>query len=309
MTDLHNEFTAFHDRIALTSDRKAALLTARDAIRERIRNYFNKTLKIKAPMFRGQGSYAMDTAVNPIAGEYGIDDGVYLQHLDNRNINDWPTAATVHQWLIKAINGHTNEKPMDKRTFVRVRSPDQYHINLPMYGELNGKYRMFVKGDANRPLCDPLALTYWFNAIVKLYGEQLRRLVRYLKAWVDFQSGRRGKMPRGLILTVLAANHFQRHEKDDIALANTFQAISNAASTIFFVLNPVDINEVLTDRLTNAQKTRFQVAIKAAADNANQAIAQEDERKASNLWRKQLGDRFPLVNNRNLTIARFRQQR
>jgi hypothetical protein len=46
MADLHNEFIVFHDRIALTSGRKAVLRTARDAIRERIRNCFFETLKI-----------------------------------------------------------------------------------------------------------------------------------------------------------------------------------------------------------------------------------------------------------------------
>lgn len=308
MADLHNEFTAFYDRIALTSGRKAALRTSRDAIRERIRHYFHEILKIKVPKFRGQGSYAMGTTVNPIGGEYGIDDGVCLQHLDNQDASDWPAAATVQQWLMKATDGHTAEKPMDKRTCVRVRYAGRYHVDLPSYGELNGQYRLAVKGEAKWPHSDPLALTHWFIALEKLYGEQLRRIVRYLKAWADFQSGRRGKMPSGLILTVLAANHFQRHEKDDIALARTFQAISNAASTIFFVLNPVDINEVLTERLTDAQKTRFRVAIKAAADNANQAIAQEDEHKASNLWRKQLGNRFPLVDKRKPKIAGFRRQ-
>jgi hypothetical protein len=295
MADLHNEIAAFHDRIALTSYRKKVLQAARDAIRERIRNYFSETLKIKAPKFRSQGSYAMGTTINPIGGTYDIDDGVYIQHLNNRDDSQWPAATTVHQWLMKAADGHTSEKPMDKRTCVRVRHACRYHVDLPSYGELNGQYHLAVNGEAKWPHSDPLALTRWFSAMAKLYGEQLRRVVRYLKSWADFQSGRRGKMPSGLILTVLATNHFQRHEKDDIALARTFQAISNSVSTIFFVLNPVDINEALTERLTVAQRKRFQVAIKAAADNANQAIVQEDEPTASNLWREQLGNRFPLV--------------
>jgi hypothetical protein len=295
MADLQDEFTRFHDRIALTSGKKAVLRTARDAIRERIRNYFRETLKITVPKFRGQGSYAMGTTVNPIGGEYDIDDGVYFQHMDNQDDSDWPAAATVHQWLMKATDEHTSEKPMDKRTCVRIRYAGQYHVDLPSYGELNGQYLLAVKGEARWPHSDPIALTYWFKAMVKLHGEQLRRLVRYLKAWADFQSGRRGKMPSGLILTVLAANHFQRHEKDDIALTHTFQAILSAVSTIFFVLNPVDINEALTERLTDAQKTRFRVAIKAAAEDTSLAITQEDPHSASKLWRKQLGDRFPLV--------------
>lgn len=295
MADLHNEFNSFHDRIALTASKKAGLRTARDAIRERIRKYFKEKLKFRIPVFRGQGSYAMGTTVNPIGGEYDIDDGVYLQHLDSQDDSDWPTAATVHQWLVKATDGHTSEKPMDKQTCVRVRYAGQYHVDLPSYGELNGQYLLAVKGESKWPYSDPLALTNWFVDKVKLHGDQLRRLVRYIKAWADFQSARRGKMPSGLILTVLATNHFQGHEKDDVSFSETLQAISNAVNAFFYVLNPVDTGEELTARLTDVQKTRFQEAVKAAAEAANNAVSHEDDHVASKQWRKQLGDRFPLV--------------
>ena len=267
MADLRKEFGKFHDRVALTSGKKAILRTARNAIRERIRKYFRDTLKILVPKFHGQGSYNMGTTVNPISGEYDIDDGVYLQHLDSQDDSDWPAAATVHQWLVKATDGHTSEKPMDKRTCVRVRYAGQYHVDLPSYGVLNGQYLLSVKGKSKWHHSDPLALTDWFIDKVKSNGEQLRRIVRYLKAWADFQSNRQGTMPSGLILTVLAANYFQSHEKDDVALAKTLQAILNAVDTIFFILNPVDYKEELTSRLTDVQKTRFQEAVKAAALN------------------------------------------
>lgn len=295
MADLHIEMNTFHDRIALSPGTKAVLRTVRDAIREHIRKYFHETLNISVPKFRGQGAYAMDTMVNPIGSEYDIDDGVYLQHLDNRDDSGWPAAATIHQWLMQAAGNHTREKPTDKRTCVRVRYASLYHVDLPAYAELNGQFRLADKGDARWPHSDPMTLTYWFNATVKFHGEQLRRLVRYLKAWADFQAGRWGAMPGGLILTVLAANHFEGHARDDIALANTFEAISHAVNTVFYVLNPVDIGEVLSERLADAQKIRFQNAVKAAADDAHQANAQKDAHRASKQWRKLLGDRFPLA--------------
>jgi len=295
MADLSKEFKTFHDKIALTLPKKAALRTGRDAIREKVRRYFRDTLKLPVPKFRGQGSYAMGTTVNPIGGEYDIDDGVYFQHLDTQDDSSWPAATTVHQWLVNASEGHTSEKPMDKRTCVRIRYAGQYHVDLPSYGELVGKYLLAVKGETRWPYSDPLALTNWFRNQVNLHGEQLRRIVRHLKAWANFQSNRRGKMPSGLILTVLSGNHFQSHEKDDVALANTFQAISKAVSTFLYVLNPVDVSEELTARLTDAQKTRFQDAVKAAAEDAEKAVSLEDGHQASKFWRKQLGDRFPLV--------------
>ena len=295
MADLNNEFKTFHSKVALTSGKKESLRKARDAIRDRIRKYFREKLKVALPNFLGQGSYAMGTIVNPLDGEFDIDDGIYLQHTDENDSSKWPTPETVHSWLINATDGHTKEKPIDKRTCVRVCYAGQYHVDIPSYANLNGEYMLAEKGKKGWHRSDPLALTVWFREHVKMHGEQLPRVVRYLKAWTDFQSGRRGKMPSGLILTVLAAYHFHADERDGLSLVNTVQAIANAVYPIFCVYNPVDIEEELTARLTDEQKTRFQKAISDLASDAVLAIKTDDREEASKLWRRQLGDRFPAV--------------
>ena len=298
---MHSEFNTFHDRIKLTSSKKESLRKARNALRDKIRKHFRDTLKLKIPKFQGQGSYAMGTTVNPIQGEFDIDDGVYLQHLVTSDKSQWPAPATVHQWLVNATDGHTAEKPIDKLTCVRVRYAGQYHVDLPAYGELNGGYLLAEKGDKGWHRSDPLALTNWLRGRVNNHGEQLRRLVRYLKAWADFQSSRLGVMPSGLILTVLMTNHFCDDDRDDTAFANTIGAMSNAVRYAFHVYNPVDSGEELTARLTAAQKTRFQEAISDAADAAAEAIDADDRHEASKTWRKQFRDRFPVVEKENNT--------
>jgi hypothetical protein len=76
----------------------------------------------------------MGTVINPLDGEYDLDDGVYLQHLDENHHSGWPTSETVHRgWIVEATDGYTKEKPIDKRTCVRVRYACQYHIDLPSY--------------------------------------------------------------------------------------------------------------------------------------------------------------------------------
>ena len=295
MADLQAEFKTFHERIALTSGKKVLLRTARNALRDRIRRHFRDVLKLNIPKFHGQGSYAMGTIVNPLNGEFDIDDGVYLQHLDTGDKSNWPTPETVHRWLVQATDGHTDQKPIDKRTCVRVRYAGQYHVDLPAYGELNGVYLLAEKGEKGWHLSDPLALTDWFKGRVKVHGEQLCRIVRYLKAWADFQSSRQGKMSNGLILTVLAVDHFYEDTRDDICLANTLRTMADSVSAVFSVYNPVDASEELTSRLTDQQKNRFQDAIADAADAAAEAINIDDRYEASNIWRKELGDRFPAV--------------
>jgi hypothetical protein len=299
MADMQTEFKTFQDQIALVSGKKASLRTARNALRERIRKHFRDVLKLNIPKFHGQGSYSMGTMVNPLNGEFDIDDGVYLQHLDTIDKSDWPTPETVHRWLVQATDGHTGQKPIDKHTCVRVPYAGQYHVDLPAYGELNGDYLLAEKGEKGWHRSDPLALTGWFKGRVKEQGEQIYRIVRYLKAWADFQSSRRGKMPNGLILTVLASDHFRADTRDDICFANTLRAIADVVGVVFCVYNPVDATEELTLRLTDQQKNRFQEAVADAADAAAEAIKIDDRYQASNIWRKQFGDRFPAVEKKN----------
>jgi len=295
MADLLHAFGTFHARIALTSGNRAVIRMAREAIRERIRRYFRDTVKVEIPKFRSQGGYAMGTLVNPINGEYDIDDGVYLQHLDIRSDTSWPAADIVHQWLIDASNGYGRGKAVHRRACVRIRFCGLYHVDLPVYGQRNGRLRLAVKGEPHWPHSDPSRLTKWFGSHVDLHGERLRRIVRYLKAWADFQSMRRGRLPGGLTLTVLAARHFQNQDGDDLALANTFKAISKAVSPVFYVPNPVNINEDLTARLTPAQISRFKDAVNAAAVETIKATTTGDSLRSSIIWQKILGDRFPII--------------
>lgn len=299
MADLNNEFKIFCDRIALTSSKKDSLRKARNALRDKIRNHFRETLKNKIPKFQGQGSYAMGTMINPLNCEFDIDDGVYLQHLHTSDKSGWPSPETVHGWLVAATDGHTDQKPIDKQNCVRVRYAGQYHVDLPAYGELNGDYLLAVKGEKGWHRSDPLALTDWFKNSVKNRGEQLRDMVLFLKTWADFQSTRLGKMPSGLILTVLSVNYFYKDARDDISFAETIRAIANGVSGVFSVYNPVDPSEDLTSRLIEQQKTRFQDAISNAADAAAEAIQTDDRSESSKIWRKQFGDRFPTVEKEN----------
>jgi len=97
----------------------------------------------------------------------------------------------------------------------------------------------------------------------------------------------------------LASDHFRADTRDDICFANTLRAIADAVCVVFCVYNPVDAAEELTSRLTDQQKNRFQEAVADTADAAAEAIKIDDRHEASNIWRKQFGDRFPAVEKEN----------
>lgn len=134
MADCNDLFQKFHEKVAVSGGQKAQLRTSRNATRDRIRKYFNETLEVTPPKFHGQGSYSMNTLVNPIDDRYDIDDGVYLQHL-GEDRSTWPTAATVHGWLVNATKDSTDVPPQDRARCVRViyKAKPPYNIDLPTY--------------------------------------------------------------------------------------------------------------------------------------------------------------------------------
>ncbi len=290
MADCHDLFREFYEKIKLTSSKKTSLRKSREGIRNRIRTYFKESKKENAPKFIGQGSYYMASTVNPLDGEYDIDDGVYLQNLPEDK-RQWPAAETVHSWIKEAVEEHTSTPPEDRATCVRVIYAGEYHVDLPIYGINEGKAYLAVKGDKQWVASEPIKLGEWFRSKVKKDGEQLRDIVLYLKAWADKKPN---KMPNGLILTVLAEKNYHADERDDAAFSKTAEAIHAAIKDIFSVKNPVDESEELTNRLSRVQKTSFKEALKVMVENSKEALNEADKKKASKIWQKEFGDRFLL---------------
>lgn len=294
MSDCQKQFIEFHGKIELNDSNETKLQRGRDAIRDLIKDHFKNNERTPVPSFCSQGSFAMRTTINPLDGEFDLDDGVYLEHLDKKSNADWPTTDTVHRWICDAVDGHTEQPPVDKRTCVRVVYAGQYHIDLPIYAELNGDNLHAEKGARGWHKSDPIEITKWFQKAIKEHGEQLRRFVRYFKAWADFNS-KDGKLPSSLILTVLAVQNFRAHDRDDLCFANTVEAIRNSVSGVFYVLNPTDGAEELTSRLDADQKKRFQTIITSLASEGNKATQEDSRSKATKIWQKQFGSRFPIA--------------
>lgn len=292
MANCHRCFQVYHGKIALTPTKRGNLKIFRDALRDRIRMHFKETRKEKVPTFWGQGSYAMRTTVNPLSGEYDVDDGVYLHNLD-ADKGKWPSPEVVHKWIVGAVEGQTNDT-IDKRTCVRVRYAGQYHVDLPIYGEYREAYYLAEKGEVGWHESDPKKLTEWFKEEIHAKGDQLRRLVRYLKAWTDFQSANNGEMPSGIFLTVLAAEEFSGDDRDDISFSRTIRNIHcRVQAGQVNVWNPVDKSEDLEARLADGQRTAFRECIAALRDSADRSLQEESRKAACNTWREQFGPRFP----------------
>ena len=184
--NIQKAFNQFNDTITLSASKKENLRRGRDGLRTRIKSKFDEKERLQ-PKFYMQGSFAMKTTINTIDNkEYDVDDGVYIQGYSDKEMSEWPSVQTVHNWVKDAVQGYTSTEPIDKNTCIRVVFVDNYHIDLPIYINKNEVIYLAHK-EKGWMISDPKEFTDWFIDKVKSYGEQVRSVVKYLKAWKDYK--------------------------------------------------------------------------------------------------------------------------
>ena len=293
MANLHSLFNMFNSEITISASKRESLKTSRDALRDDIKEWFSDHGKTQ-PTFHGQGSYAMKTLINPINGnEYDIDDGIYIEGYEDASPVEWPVPATVHSRRKDAVEDRTYAGATEKDTCVRVSYSKGSHIDLPAYIVQDGAY--LAHKSKGWFISDPKAFTEWFVGKVKnerTYGEQLRRIVKYLKAWRDFT----GNPLKGIEITILTANAFQKYEgRDDKCLKETVKRIISNIEYNFHCYKPVEPYEDLFDDASETRKNNIISGLKGLVNKIEKAIDEEDEKKASTILRDDVfGNRFPL---------------
>jgi hypothetical protein len=288
MSNLHQAFLDFNDYIRLNSSRKESLRTSRNAVRDRIRRFFaGKGLDI-TPRFHGQGSFMMNTIIEPLSKEFDIDDGVYFFSNNDPNYS----VQTFHNWIVAAVTGHTNENPVDKNTCVRLIYKANYHIDLPIYHIKSNDVPRLAHKEKGWIESDPREFISWFSSKCK-DNSQLRRIVRYLKAWSDFK---KGELPSGLVMSILVAENYRSHERDDVALQLTLAAIQETLGQDFKCLRPTTpTNEDLLAPLSEARKEYFLSSLNSFVKAASYSISDAvNHKNACKRWQVYFGeDRFP----------------
>lgn len=306
MANCADLFLKFDQSISLSPTEKRFLRKARTAITNKIVNKFNIKAQIPSVSFKVQGSFTMNTIIRPIDGEFDIDIGVYFDFQDNDRDN-WPTPQTVSGWLHEAVMKHTTTEAENRTSCVRViykpiNSENEYgyHVDLPIYGTYrnfwDNQFTVIGMNDKRNwnEKSAPSAFTGWFNGkCLKNTSDkkQLIRIVRYLKAWKDFQQGEI-KMPNGMILTVLAAKNFEPKETDDEALYKILEEVHFLLWWDFSIIKPVQPENNLVATFSVRRKEYFMSKLKEFRDDAKKALQVESKQVATKLWQKHLGQRF-----------------
>jgi hypothetical protein len=128
---------------------------------------------------------------------------------------------------MEAAENHTEQQPKDKDPCVRVHFKDGYHVDLVIYYKKEFEHPHLAHKRDGWIVSDPKEFMDWFNRQADPDG-QLKRIVRYFKAWRDHL---RGDMPSGLILTILATTNITFDDRDDIAFLETMKRIHNSLNS------------------------------------------------------------------------------
>lgn len=283
MADCHKVFGAFHDAIRLTNSQRRTLRASRNGLRTKVRAKFKKKgYDIK---FHQQGSFAMHTIIASRDSEdiYDIDDGTYILQDDRPQ----ESPATLHRWLMEAAKDHTTLDPSDKGPCVRVFFRAGYHVDLVLYHKRNGDHPKLAHKLGWRD-SDPKEFMDWFDEHA-VAEPQLRRLVKYFKAWGD---NLRGDMPSGLVMTILATNNLHAAGRDDVAFLETMRQMRAALGAGFSCFRPTFPHEDLLGSYSESRRDYFLERLDAFIAAGDLAVSEPTRREACKRWRKHFGDRF-----------------
>lgn len=288
MANTHNHFLKFEQNISLTKARKDKLIASRQALQKRLVEYFKTKTKVPIPKFYIQGSYKMNTMVVKKDGSYDVDLGVYFL------TKPLVKPLTLQKHVADAVRDQTVSGIEHKEKCIRVIYKTDFDIDLPVYYKTPYDKHPFLATKSKWQESDPKELCDWFEKQRKDKdnGGQLLRLVKYFKSWANQRSR---KMPSGIAFTVWVANHYKFNQRDDIAFYETAKAIKSSFIWETVSKNPATPGDDFLSKLDTAQKSNFKEAFIELIKQAEQALQQDNQIKALNIWKQQFGDRFPTI--------------
>jgi hypothetical protein len=161
---------------------------------------------------------------------------------------------------------------------------------IPVHGVLRATRDNGWRPDDPRPLYD------WWRGAVEAHGEQLRRVVRYIKAARDHQTWPDDAAPKSLLLTVAVVSHFERHDRrDDLAAAAVCRRIADHLRRRDPVENPIRAGQDLASSL-DEEGTRHHACawLESLADGLDYGTLRASEpAKAIEAVRPEFGRRLP----------------
>ena len=297
MANCNSLFSIYIEEISISRYKIEKMQKSKEALRKRIKKYFDENHPNYLPKFFIQGSYKMKNGIRTHEDICDLDDGIYFFRQPDVN------STTLQSWVRKAVEGFTGSLPEHRKKCIRSTFVNDYEIDHPVYYKIEGQeYKLAVKNN-DWENSDPKAMIDWFNGKKDKNG-QLVRITKYLKSWCD---NKKNRMPNGLCMTILASNVKERivySDRDDITLTDTLKEIKKLLDLKFSCIVPVTPKDDLFEDYDSVRKNNFLSSLKEFIDDANSALKEHNELKASKLWRRHLGDKFPFGEDKEETTVR-----
>jgi hypothetical protein len=269
-----------------------------------------------------------------------IDDGCYLPLSFVSQTTRPSVAATVffnaaEEALVPMVKDRKWRLITDKATCIRIEISNYAHVDIPLYAIPDREFITLAKAavedygylnfqEAARKAerdawialprnsvllahrecdwmeSDPRPVKDWFLAEVNAKGEQLRRVVRYLKAYRDWTWPNGG--PTSILLMAAAAPVFERRDRrDDVALLDVITELP--AKLRGGVNNPIDKSESLTERLGDQRVEEAAKQFEAFEKVLRGALNAGNEEQACSWMMGEFGPRFPDLPSRVKVVS------
>lgn len=289
---------------------------------------------------QGSWAYKTLNAPAQYPQQVDIDDGCYLPLSFVSQKTRPSVAASVffaaaEEALAPLVKEQRWKLITDKPTCIRIEIAPYAHIDVPLYAIPDDEFLTLAKAavqnygyfnlqeavrkaerdawtalsrnsvllahrECNWMESDPRPVKDWFLNEVTVRGEQLRRVVRYLKAFRDWTWASGG--PTSILLMAAAAPLFEKRDRrDDLALLDVVTALP--AKLRGGVNNPVDDTESLTKRLGKELVEEAAKQFEEFEKVLRGAVAAGNEAQACSWMISAFGPRFPNAPKRVKVIS------
>ncbi|MBB2931282.1 CBASS cGAMP synthase [Paraburkholderia silvatlantica] len=259
-----------------------------------------------------------------------VDDGTYLplsfvSQTARPSVASAIFFAAAEEALRPLVRARGWKLVTDKPTCIRIEISAFAHVDIPLYAipddefdklqkaalsqygyialdsavsaaerdawtELPRDHVLLAHREDNWVKSDPRPVKDWFLDEVERHSEQFRRIVRYLKAFRDWQWVSGG--PSSILLMAASAPVFDsRDRRDDLALLDLVDKLPSVLRD--GVSNPVDTGESLTDRLGRDGVEEAAGKIELFETFLRSALGSSSSNQACAWMIQQFGPRFP----------------
>jgi hypothetical protein len=267
-----------------------------------------------------QGSYKFATQLRPLTWneEFDIDLGIYFEWQGEPEEGKFPPLQ-LKEIVQESLKQYAEEQSdvekvaALKKRCSRIHYEGNFHIDVPTYHlDATRDARALATQEDKWEDSDPKAIYLWFKEqLAEEIRPQVRRLIRYLKAWAILNIEGEGR-PSAILLTVLVAESYgelsdSETASDDEALAGILPLILAKLKRNQKVRNPVNTDEVLSDRLGKDGLAAFIDHLQQFRNLAKKAVAAGTEVEAADLWSKIYKHFFPLPETEIVTFSAGRK--